>query len=193
MKRSDIKNPLKSNTGLQLVKFRRLLNRPTEQREFYDAVVNIPFIDKRYSTSLGLGFLSLALVNEKRKTIDRIAISATEPAQGAINVTVKAFKDLIIPIDAPDNAVAKAIKTANVVQTNDWYYLLTPVLDESEARINQAGAGIAYSCIYPVVVNKNAIGAIIYQYYITPDRISKKHRHFMKSYTTMVTSRLIKL
>lgn len=191
MKRPGIKSPVNLGPNLVFLRLKRRLNSPKTKKELYETIVNVPFRDKSFSTALGLGFLSLVLVNEKSQTIDRIAISKTETAQGAIDVTVKPFQDLIIPIDSPNNAVAKAVKTKHVVHTNDWNYLLTPVLKPEEARLNQAAAGIAHSYVYPLTAS-GVRGAIIYQYYVPKFMIKNRQINFMGKYTNIVSRELEK-
>jgi hypothetical protein len=172
-----------------LTELKEILSRAKNDAQLYEAIVNAPFHDKRMTTMLGLGFLSFVLVNRKTRTIDRISISKTDMAQGAIDITVKPFRELKVPIGYKGNAVAEAIRSGRYQQTNDWDYLLRPSLKPEEARLNQAGAGIASSYVYPLINTSNA-GAIIFQYFITLDKIEKTHREFMFRYTKMVSQTL---
>lgn len=135
---------------------------------------------------LGLGFLSFVLVNRRTRTIDRIAISQTDMAKGALDITVRPFRDLKVPIGYKGNAVAEAIRSGRYQQTNDWDYLLKPSLKPEEARLNQAAAGIASSYVYPLTNSREA-GAVIYQYFITLDKVENVHREFMFRYTKLVS------
>lgn len=157
----------------------------------FETIVNAPFYNRRLTTTFGLGFLSFVLVNKKTKTIDRISISKTDTAQGAIDITIKPFEQLIVPLGYKGNAVAEAIRSGRYQQTTDWNYLLTPVLKPEEARLNQAGAAIACSYVYPLI-NARDGGAIIFQYFITLDKIENLHREFMYRYTKLVSSALNK-
>src|SRR5438105_9330688 len=111
-----------------------LLGVAKNDRELFEAIVNAPFHDRRCTTTLGLGFLSFVLVNKKSQTIDRIAISKTDTARGAIAITVKPFRELTVPLGYKGNAVAEAIRSGRYQQTSDWSYLLIPVLEPEEAR-----------------------------------------------------------
>jgi len=169
-----------------LLELKRILEAAKTDAQLYEAIVNAPFHNKRVTTTLGLGFLSFVLINRKTRTIDRIAISKTDMAQGALDITVKPFRDLKVPIGYKGNAVAEAIRSGRYQQTNDWDYLLKPSLKPEEARLNQAAAGIASSYVYPLTNTRNA-GAIIYQYFITLDKFENTHREFMFRYTKLVS------
>lgn len=140
-------------------------------------------------TTLGMGFLTLVMVNRKNKTLDRIAMTENDIAQGAKEMTVKPFEELIVPLSFKGNAVVEAVRSGRYQQTSDWNYLLAPVLKPEEARLNQAGAGIASSFVFPLV-NARDGGAIIYQYFITLDRIGKQQHDFMFRYTKLASEAL---
>lgn len=155
----------------------------------YTRIVNTPFSDKLRTTTLGLGFLTLVLVNKKTATVDRISMTDNDLSQGARDVTVKPFEDLIVPLDYKGNCVVEAIRSGRYQQTSDWNYLLAPVLKPEEARLNQAAAGIASSYVYPLIDTKPA-GAIIFQYFTTMDKVGGENRDFMFRYTKIVSSML---
>jgi hypothetical protein len=172
-----------------ILELKRILEAAKSETQLYESIVNAPFYNKRVTTMMGLGFLSFVLINRTTKTIDRIAISKTDLAQGALDITVKPFRDLKVPIGYKGNAVAEAIRSGRYQQTNDWDYLLKPSLKPEEARLNQAAAGIASSFVYPLTGAKNP-GAIIFQYFITLDKIESVHREFMFRYTKLVSQAL---
>jgi hypothetical protein len=160
------------------------------EKQLYEAIVNTPFIEKHRTTAFGLGFLSLVLVDKKAGTINRISISNTDTAKGAINITVVPFEKLIVPVGYKGNIVAEAIRVGRPQQTSDWKTLLVPVLKPEEARLNQAGAGIAASFVYPLVGYRDG-GAIIFQYFVPIDRVGREQHEFMFRYTKLV-SRILK-
>jgi hypothetical protein len=159
--------------------------------DLYQNIVNVPFDDKLHTTNLGLVFITLVLVNQKNKTIDRIAMTDNYMAQGARNVTVKPFEDLIVSFGHKGNLVVEAIRSGRYQQTNDWNNLLTPVLQPEEARLNQAASGIASSYIYPLP-NLKPGGALIFQFYVSMDKISAEHRDFMFRYAKLVSQAINK-
>lgn len=165
------------------------LERAKSPEDLYKRIVNEPFRDRLHTTTYGLGFITLVLVNKKTSSVNRISMTDNDLSQGARSVTVIPFEKLIVPLDQKGNCVVEAIKSGRYQQTNDWYYLLTPVLKPEEARLNQAGAGIASSYVYPLV-NTRPAGALIFQFFITMDKVSSEHRDLMFRYTKVVSQSL---
>jgi hypothetical protein len=179
-----------SEETIYFQKLEELLKHATgNKQDIYQSVVNAPFSDKRRAVLLGLGIVVLLLVNKKTRTIDRIALSDTELAKGAVRMSVKPFHDIKIPIDYKGNFIAEAIRSDRYQQTSDWQYLFAPALDIEEARLNQAGAGIGCSFVYPLV-DMNPGGALIFSYYITLDKIQKEHHDFMWKYAKLISKLL---
>lgn len=156
--------------------------------QLFEAIVNAPFSDKIHTTLLGLGIVVLLLVNKNSGMIDRIALSDTEHAKGAVNISIKRFRAIKIPVGYEENIIAKAIQTGRPQQTDDWQYLFIPDLTAEEARFNQAGAGIAFSVVQPL--NARAGGALIFSYYEPPEKIGRAQRDFMRAYSLLVGAKL---
>jgi hypothetical protein len=156
------------------------------RQKFYQMIVDAPFENKLNSTLLGLGFLAFLLVNKEKGTLDRITISDTYSARGAIDMTATAFNDMKVPLNHKGNIVLTAIKTGRYQQTNDWHYLTDPAVTAEDSRFNQAAAGISSSFVYPTNSTKPA-GAIIFQYYLPMPEIEKMHHDFMFRYIKLVS------
>ena len=159
-----------------------------EAEEAFKAIVNTPFTDKLVTTQLGLGIVVLLLNNEATGTIDRIALSETFHAEGADNMSAKPFKAIKIPSDFEDNIIAKAVRTKRPQHTTDWKDLFVPGMTATDARFNQAGAGIECSYVYPF--NYNSGGALIFSYFVIPEKIGDSQLRFMKAYASLTGSTL---
>ena len=168
-----------------------LLADTANDRELFDVIVNAPFHNKLHTTNLDLGIVVLLMVNKKGGTIDRIALSDTEPARWAVKMTPVPFHEIKVPAGNKSNLIGKAIKTKQYQKTTDWKFLFTPALTAEAARFNQAGAGIACSYVYPLVGARDG-GAMIFSFYQPPDNIKKNHRDFMKDYSEMTAKALKK-
>lgn len=157
------------------------------------AIVNTPFTDKLRATELGLGIVVLLLVNEIRKTLDRVALSDTDRASGAVAISAKPFHEILIPLGYKDNLLITALDTLEPQFTEDWADLFAPELSPQEARFNQAGAGIACSAIYPLVpfASKKAKGALIFSYFEPLSTITDTHEIFMKIYADTAAAKLV--
>lgn len=169
--------------------YKDLLAGAKSDKQLFSRIVNLPFADKKTSAMLGLGVVVLLLVNRKTDTIDRIALSSTEQAAGAVTYSVKPFKDIKIPLNNRENYLGVAIRTRRPMTTADWHHMFTPVLTAQEARFNQAGAGIACSVIYPLVGARDG-GALIFSFYEPVDRITSDHHTFMERYASLVSRSL---
>jgi hypothetical protein len=167
---------------------KRLLGHAQNDQELFETIVNAPFDDKTTATLMGLGIVVFLLVNKKTAYIDRVALSRTEPAQGAVEMSPKPFKAIKIPADYADNILVKAIKSGKPQSTSDWQYLFIPDLTPAQARFNQAGAGIACSAVYPVKARDG--GALIFSYYLYPEQITKQHHKLMTAYADLVSQAL---
>jgi hypothetical protein len=152
---------------------RELLNSASGDKELFETIVNGPFSDRRRSALLGLGILTLLLVDNKTKTIKRVAVSDTDLARGAARMAIKPFKEVEVPLAYRGNFIAEAIRSERYQQTSDWHHLFAPNLSAEEARLNQAATGIA-------------------SYYLPVEKIEREHREFMRTYTKMVTNSLLR-
>lgn len=157
------------------------------------AIVDVPFTDKLHATELGLGIMVLLLVNEKEGTLDRIALSNTERAKDAQDISAKPFHEIRIPLDRDDNQLVTAINSHQPQFTDDWATMFVPELTPEEARFNQAGAGIACSALYPLVTfgQEKACGALIFSYFEPLSTIDDIHRAFMETYADTVAAKLV--
>lgn len=166
----------------------KILNAAKSDHELFETIVNAPFHDPTHTTLLGLGIVVLLLVNPRTQTIDRIALSKTGPARGAVRMSAKPFKDIRIPLDHEGNVINRVIKTGQYEYTSDWQYLFAPELSPQEARFNQAGAGIECSFVYPLGARDG--GALIYSYYEPSEKIQQSQKSFMTAYSRAVTDAL---
>lgn len=166
------------------VKLEKTLGSASKGSKLYQQIVNAPFKHTAWMTQLSLGIIVLLLVDKKTGQINRVALSETESAKGAVDYSVKEFKQIKIPLGYEQNIIATAIRTGRPQQTADWQYLFTPDLTAEEARFNQAGAGIGCSCVYPFD-DGNDGGALIFSYYQTPEHLTLYHEKFMTAYSAM--------
>jgi hypothetical protein len=168
---------------------KEILESAKGDHDLFETIVNAPFSDRRRAGLLGLGIVVLLLVNKKTRTIDRVALSDTDLAKGAVRMSVKPFHDIKIPLNYKGNFIAEAIRSERYQQTGDWQYLFAPELSAEEARLNQAGAGIACSYVYPLIDARSG-GALIFSYYLHLDKIEPEHHDFMRNYAKIVSRKL---
>lgn len=165
-----------------------------KRSSLYNAIVNAPFKSQLLlPTTLGLGIIVLLLVDKNTNTLDRIALSNTELADGAVKMSAKPFDEIKIPLSYEDNYLVQVIKTNSFQQTEDWQHIFVPELTPQEARFNQTGAGIDCSIIYPLtpVGQQEPLGALIFSYYEPLSNIDSEHHAFMSEYSDLVANTLI--
>jgi GAF domain-containing protein len=174
--------------------YEEALQHAQTREDLYSAVVNTPFKDKAYTTSLGLGIIVLLLKDTKNKTLNRIALSNTDLAAGAVKMSAKPFHEIKIPLESSNNILIQALKTSQPQSTDDWQYLFTPALTPQEARFNQFGAGIEHSVIYPLIAasGKEPLGAMIFSYFQHDTVLSADHQVFMESIASAAAQHLAK-
>lgn len=165
-------------------RLKRALEASKNDDELFHHIVDAPFEQIVEAAHMFLGIIVLRLVNKQTRTIDHMALSNTELAKDAKNVTVVPFKEIKIPLKTRGNVIALAAKTGEPQDTADWRFLFHPVLDAEQSRINQASAGIAYSAVYPFQARDG--GALIFSYYQYEEGVGDAQHEFMARYSQMV-------
>ncbi len=160
-------------------------------KKLYQTIVDTPFNDRLLSTSIDLGIIVLLLTNKKNHTVDRVALSDTELAKGAVSVSAKPFHEIRIPLRAKDNCIAQAVKTMKYQLVDDWQYLFTPILTPEQARRNQAGASVECSLIWPLKSGDG--GALIFSFYQPIAYVSSDHLAFAERYAALVDKHLTRI
>jgi len=167
---------------------KKLLDSAQNDLQLFTAIVDAPFHNKIVATHLDLGIVVFLLVNKTAGTIDRIALSNTEQARGAVKMSEKPFAAIKIPIGYEQNMIARAIQTGEPQVVTDWKYLFAPDLSARAARFNQAGAGIECSYIYPLKARDG--GALIFSYFQESKNVTNRHQRFMEAYSKLVAEQL---
>lgn len=168
----------------------KLLENAPSAAARYEAIVNAPFRQQLAAAHLGLGTVVLLLVHEANGTLDRIALSKTESAHGAVRMSAKPFKAIRIPLNNPDNLTVRALIQNTPQQIIDWHDLFTPALTGHEARLNQAGAGVECTVAFPLVYNGKPRGVLLFSYLEPAEQIGDSHYAFMERYCAIVSKGL---
>ena len=150
---------------------------------------NQSLVDAPFATvdavRIELGVIVLLLVNPKTKTLDRVALSKTEPAAGAVRMSNKPFHEIRIPLKTEENALIQAIDSGEQQIVTDWKYMFMPELTAEEARDNQRGSGILVSVIEPFKTKKQQ-GALIFSFLCPLSSLGKGHLEFTAGYADIV-------
>src|SRR3989344_6255031 len=134
----------------------------------------------------GYKVVVLVLYDEKDKTLKRIALSQTKEAQKTTEVSAIKFEDIHTPITAVQNLCVRAMLDGKVYSTSYFPDILTPPLTLENALESQRNAGIKASMIYPLMVNNNPIGVLLFS--ITKDlsEVSADEKSLLQHFTDIV-------
>ncbi len=136
--------------------------------------------------NLGYKIIVLALINEQTGTLDRIAISETEEARKALQITPVPFHEITIPLTEDKNVSIAAIKTGQMQITDNWYNLLRPVYKPEEAVKVQEIVGIKVSVVYPLISQGKPIGVLIFSMKKDYSQVSEEEKDVLEGFKDLV-------
>ena len=124
-------------------------------------VVNIILTELGYINA-GYEIIVLTLLDEQQKTLKRIAISNTKPAEEFLRATPIPFADIIIPLWATQNLSVRAINEKKRFVSENVSEVLVPAVDREWVDNFQATLGIKTSIVYPIIAKERALGTLIF-------------------------------
>lgn len=165
-----------------------LASAKSKPKGLYQAIVQVPFDHDRDMAFLFLGFLTLFILDPKRKMI--VASAATDNDYYDQSIAGYDFKlsDYQLPLSAKENSVVQAITSGQPVTSDNWDTFKRPKVDEGVARLNQANCGIGYAAVYPIqgIVR----GALMFNFYQFPEAMCDAQDTFMQRYSALVAEAL---
>lgn len=108
----------------------------------------------------GYKIVVLSLPNPKTMTLDRAAISQTNEAKMALQLTPVPFKKILIPLSNKENLLCEVLRTKTSTKTRRMYDILTPIFTEEQADTIQRSLGIKSILIYPLVSQEKIQGVL---------------------------------
>ena len=135
---------------------------------------------------LGYRILVLTLVDQQTQTLQRVALSQTAEATKAVTASPIPFEQIAVPLTATDNLLIQALQEKKVLVTHDWPDIFRPVLSDEAARTNQRSAGISTSMLYPLVVNNEAIGVMIFSMIKQESDVSTQEQDLLARFCDIV-------
>ncbi|HWY79255.1 MAG TPA: GAF domain-containing sensor histidine kinase [Candidatus Sulfotelmatobacter sp.] len=104
----------------------------------------------------------LAIVNEKKGTLDRVGLSSTSGGFAAVKVLEKPFASIEIKLTASENYCIKAMQERRTLYTNNLYDVVRPALSPENAKIVQEKMNTKTTLIFPLFSKKGKpIGTFI--------------------------------
>lgn len=108
----------------------------------------------------GYKIVVLSLPNPETLTLDRAAISQTDEAKMALQLTPVPFKKILIPLSNKENLLCEVLRTKTSTKTRRMYDILTPIFTEEQADTIQRSLGIKSILIYPLVSQEKIQGVL---------------------------------
>lgn len=113
-------------------------------------------------SKFGYKIVVLSLIHEKRKILERVAVSQTEEAKYALSLLPIPFTEIEIPLSDKNNVMIQTIRTSTPHITHSWYDVMRPAINQVDAESMQKKVGIKTSLLYPIKVNEKTIGVMIF-------------------------------
>jgi len=136
--------------------------------------------------NLGYRIIVLTLYDTDKKVLKRISLSSTNEAKRAQEASAVPFSEIDIPYESSGNLLIKTLKTKSPQVTHYWPDIFKPVLSAEQALANQKAAGIKTSLMYPVIVNDEAIGVLIFSLIKEEDEVSEEEKDLISGFTDIV-------
>ena len=130
----------------------------------------------------------LAIIDEKKGVLKRVAASQTKQAAEAIkfiNTLSIPFEKIEIPVTDQDNIMAKAVREKKRFVTTDVYDVLGPALPKDETKRVQDIMGTKTTFAYPIFIKDNPIAVFIAS--------TKKQQNELSSYDLEVMDSFVNL
>ena len=174
------------NTLDSLWKLERIILDTLDFREVVQKVVDSILTELGY-LNLGYKVVVLALVDEKTKTLNRVALSQTEGATKTRQVSELPFNEIKIPLSAKGNLCIKALKENKIQITHYFPDILTPPISVENAIRSQENAGIKASMVYPLESRGNTIGVMIFSMDKVEKDVSPQEWSLLRYFTELVS------
>jgi signal transduction histidine kinase len=150
-----------SKINFALSRLEKVILDSIDFREVTQKICDSIFYELDY-LRIGYRIVVLALVDEKKQLLKRVAISRTSKAEIAIAALTYPFDYLDIPLSAKNNFCIKAMDEKKPFITHYWPDILTPPLTTERAIEVQMKSGIKTTMIFPLLIHDKTIGIMIF-------------------------------
>lgn len=157
----------------------------TDFEESTKKVVNIILTELGYIHS-GYEVIVLTLLDEKEKTLKRIAISNTESAAKFLSATPIPFNDIVIPLWAQQNLSVRAINEKKRFVAENVSEVLVPAIDREWVDDFQKTLGIKTSIVYPIIAKEKVLGTLIFSLSKSESEIKEEEWSILESFVGAV-------
>jgi signal transduction histidine kinase len=112
--------------------------------------------------NLGYQIVVLSLADTQQNLLKRISISQTPEAVTAVSGLPIPYSKVEIPLNGLENYCVRVMHEMKPLVTHDWKDILCPPLTEKEASDLQSHVGIKTSMVFPLIVQGQAMGSMIF-------------------------------
>lgn len=113
------------------------------------------------SFELGFEIGVLALIDEEKQLLKRVAMSRTPTGLKAKQVLPIPYEKIEVPLTAEQNIAVQVVKTGQKKITHDLYDVFVPALDRPTSLKIQETVQVKSSLIYPLKARGKTIGVMI--------------------------------
>lgn len=125
----------------------------------------------------------LAIVDEQKGVLKRVAISETSGGAAALKTLEIPFRNIEIKLTENQNYCIKALKEGKLLSTTSLYDVLRPVVSEKNSQWVQAQMDTKTTLIYPIYsLNKKPLGTFLVSMNKSEDKISDYERQTISNF-----------
>lgn len=179
------RSPYSRSTFEALWEIEKVVLESVDFEEVSQKVVNIILTQLGY-LNFGYQVIVLSLLDSENKWLKRIAISRTESASKFLEASPIPFKDIIIPLDASENILVKAIQERKMFWSTEVADVLYPAIPREWVSNFQKQLGIKTTLAYPVMAKDKILGAMIFSLNKEKSKIASDEWAILESFVGAV-------
>lgn len=138
------------------------------------------------SFELGFEIGVLALIDEERQLLRRVAMSRTPTGLKAKQVLPIPYEKLEVPLTALQNITVQVVKTGQKKITHDLYDVFVPALDRPTSLKIQETVQVKTSLVYPLKARGKTIGVMIVSIARSEDQLSTYEKETIENLVDFV-------
>ncbi len=103
----------------------------------------------------------VAMIDEQKRTLKRVAASKTPEAQSAIKMLTVPFEKIEVSLDDQNNLMSRSLRERKPFISGNLYDVLGPVVSADEAKKVQEVMGTKTTLVYPIFLKEKPLGVFI--------------------------------
>ncbi|MBN1162694.1 GAF domain-containing sensor histidine kinase [Patescibacteria group bacterium] len=128
----------------------------------------------------------LALVDEDKEKLIRVAISQTPGGETALGNLERPFKEIVIPLNHLENYCIKSMRDKKQYITRNLYDVVRPAISKENAEFVQKLMGTSISIVNPLIAHGKSIGIIIASMSKNPEELSPFEKEMITRFSQSV-------